>query len=138
MPAKVELVLRPYSHSVFRAIGERAAGLLRQAAELAQDAEFANYLVMRASALETDNFQPSDMAWMDMKNNPIELVIGPIETYEDLLFGYRAAYESYVLIKDLEWSERLATVRPVSSGTANRPAGSLRPTNRKCRVQMPT
>jgi hypothetical protein len=63
---------------------------------------------MRASALETDNFQPSDMAWMDMKNNPIELVIGPIETYEDQLFGYRAAYESYVLIKDLEWSERLA------------------------------
>jgi hypothetical protein len=43
-----------------------------------------------------------------MKNNPIELVIGPIETYEDLLFGYRASYESYVLIKDMEWSERLA------------------------------
>jgi hypothetical protein len=43
-----------------------------------------------------------------MKNNPIELVIGPIETYEDQLFGYRAAYESYVLIKDLAWSERLA------------------------------
>ncbi len=85
-----------------------AAGLLRQAAELASDAEFANYLRMRADALQTDDFQPSDMAWMDMKNNPIELVIGPIETYEDQLFGYRAAYESYVLIKDLEWSERLA------------------------------
>ena len=41
--------------------------------------------MMRASALVTDDFQPSDMAWMDMKNNPIELVIGPIETYEDLL-----------------------------------------------------
>jgi hypothetical protein len=48
------------------------------------------------------------MAWMDMKNNPIELVIGPIETYEDQLFGYRAAYESYVLLKDMAWSERLA------------------------------
>jgi hypothetical protein len=64
--------------------------------------------LMRASAMETDNFQPSDLAWMDMKNNPIELVIGPIEYYEDRLFGYRASYESYVLIKDLEWSERLA------------------------------
>ena len=63
---------------------------------------------MRATALKTDDFQPSDMAWMDMKNNPVELVIGPIETYEDQLFGYRAAYESYVLIKDLAWSERLA------------------------------
>jgi hypothetical protein len=86
----------------------RAADLLRQAAELAVDGEFANYLKIRADALLTDDFQPSDMAWMDMKSNPIELVIGPIETYEDQLFGYRAAYESYVLIKDLEWSERLA------------------------------
>jgi hypothetical protein len=101
------LELMPYRQAYFTQLG-KAAGLLRQAAELAVDAEFANYLVMRASALETDNYQPSDMAWMDMKNNPIELVIGPIENYEDLLFGYRAAYESYVLIKDLEWSERLA------------------------------
>ncbi|MCW8999700.1 MAG: Zn-dependent hydrolase, partial [Kangiellaceae bacterium] len=55
-----------------------------------------------------DDFQPSDLAWMDMKNNPIDVVIGPIETYEDLLLGYRTAYESYVLIKDMQWSEKLA------------------------------
>ena len=101
------LVLQPY-HEAYADQLAAAAGLLRQAAELASDAEFGSYLKMRADALQTDDFQPSDMAWMDMKNNPIELVIGPIETYEDLLFGYRAAYESYVLIKDLEWSERLA------------------------------
>ena len=65
-----ELELLPYSVA-YAAQLERAAGLLRQAAELAVDAEFANYLMMRASAMETDNFQPSDMAWMDMKNNPI-------------------------------------------------------------------
>ena len=105
--AEGQLVLQPYSEA-FRPQLEQAAALLRQAAELAGDAEFANYLRLRADALLTDDFQPSDMAWMDMKNNPIELVIGPIETYEDQLFGYRAAYESYVLIKDLEWSERLA------------------------------
>ena len=86
----------------------RAAGLLNRAADLAEDPEFAHYLRMRAIALETDDFQASDMAWMDMKNNPIELVIGPIDTYEDQMFGYRAAYESYVLIKDMEWSERLS------------------------------
>jgi hypothetical protein len=102
-----ELTLVPYSQA-YRAELERAAALLKQAAQLAEDAEFARYLSMRADALLTDDFQPSDMAWMDMKNNPIELVIGPIETYEDLLFGYRSAYESYVLIKDLAWSERLA------------------------------
>jgi hypothetical protein len=48
------------------------------------------------------------MAWLDMKNNRIDLVIGPIETYEDRLFGYKAAYEAYVLVKDMEWSGRLA------------------------------
>ncbi len=87
---------------------EKAASLLREASKLADDKEFANYLSMRADALVSDDFQPSDFAWMDMKNNPIDVVIGPIETYEDQLFGYRAAYESYVLIKDLAWSERLA------------------------------
>jgi hypothetical protein len=102
-----DLTLEPYSQA-FRPQLEQAAVLLRQAADLAVDAEFANYLRMRADALLTDDFQPSDMAWMDMKNNPIELVIGPIETYEDQLFGYRTAYESYVLIKDMAWSERLA------------------------------
>jgi hypothetical protein len=101
------LELLPYSVAYAEEL-KQAAALLREAAELADDAEFANYLKMRASALETDDFQPSDMAWMDMKNNPIELVIGPIETYEDQLFGYRAAFEAYVLIKDLAWSERLA------------------------------
>lgn len=101
------LSLLPY-HQAYRPQLEAAADLLRQAAELATDPAFADYLRLRAQALLTDDFQPSDMAWMDMKTNPVELVIGPIETYEDLLFGYRAAYESYVLIKDLEWSERLA------------------------------
>lgn len=101
------LQLVPYSQA-FAAELQRAGALLRQAAELADDQEFSNYLLMRAHALETDDYQPSDMAWMDMKNNSIELVIGAIETYEDRLYGYRAAYEGYVLIKDLAWSERLA------------------------------
>lgn len=87
---------------------EEAANLLREASALADDKEFANYLNLRANALQNDKYQASDFAWMDMKNNPIDVVIGPIETYEDQLFGYRAAFESYVLIKDLKWSERLA------------------------------
>jgi len=86
----------------------RVAVILEKAAGFAQDKEFANYLTMRAEALRTDNYQPSDFAWMDMKNNPIDVVIGPIETYEDQLFGYRAAFESYVLVKDMAWSDKLA------------------------------
>ena len=80
---------------------------LREAAELASDRGLATYLRLRADALASDDYQPSDMAWLDMKENPIEVVIGPIETYEDLLFGAKAAHEGFVLIKDLEWSERL-------------------------------
>lgn len=86
----------------------RIAVILEKAATLADNKEFANYLNLRAKAIRNDDFQASDLAWMDMKTNPIDVVIGPIETYEDQLFGYRAAFESYVLIKDMSWSEKLA------------------------------
>ena len=102
-----QLITVPY-HQAYRADLEKAAVLLRQAAPLSKDAAFGKYLQMRADALLSDDFQPSDLAWMDMKTNPVDIVIGPIETYEDQLFGYKASYEGLVLIKDLAWSERLA------------------------------
>ena len=102
-----KLITVPF-HEAYRADLEKAAALLRQAAPLSKDKAFANYLRMRADALLSDDFQPSDMAWMDMKSNPVDLVIGPIETYEDQLLGIKASYEGVVLIKDLAWSERLA------------------------------
>ncbi|NQZ87433.1 MAG: Zn-dependent hydrolase [Colwellia sp.] len=86
----------------------RIAAILEKASGLADDKEFANYLNLRATAIRHDDFQASDFAWMDMKNNPIDVVIGPIENYEDQLYGYRTAFESYVLIKDLAWSKKLA------------------------------
>lgn len=101
------LTLIPYS-TAFKSELTKASDLLRKASKLADNDAFKKYLELRADALVTDNYQPSDFAWMDMKNNPIEVVIGPIETYEDQLFGYRAAFSTYVLIKDLEWSDRLS------------------------------
>lgn len=101
------LTVVPY-HVAYAAELGRAASLLRDAADLSEHEGFANYLRLRAEALVSDDYQPSDLAWMDVKTNTIELVIGAIETYEDRLFGYKAAYESYVLLKDQEWSERLA------------------------------
>ncbi len=101
------LELIPYSQKYLAPLKD-AAKLLVKAASFAEDEQFADYLVKRAEALITDDYQPSDFAWMDMKNNPIDVVIGPIEVYEDQLFGYRAAFESYVLIKDMAWSEKLA------------------------------
>jgi hypothetical protein len=102
-----KLVLIPY-HVAYKEELQQAAELLREAADLAEDPQFATYLKLRAAALISDDFQTSDLFWMDVKSNEVDVVIGPIETYEDRLFGYRAAYESYVLIKDLEWSDRLS------------------------------
>ncbi len=97
----------PY-HVAFNKELKQAADLLRKAADLAEDEGFKKYLILRAEALLTDEFRASDMAWLEMKNNSVDIVVGPIETYEDQLFGYKSAYEAYVLIKDMAWSERLA------------------------------
>ena len=105
--AKRALTVVPYS-AEWRAQLERASGLLAQAAGKAEDPGLAKYLDLRARALTSDEYRASDMAWLDMKDNRIDVVIGPIETYEDKLFGYKAAFEAYVLVKDMEWSKRLA------------------------------
>ena len=95
-------------HEAFAEEVERAAALLRKAAELAEDEGLKNYLSLRAEALLTDDYLASDLAWMDMKSNHIDFVVGPIENYEDHLYNYKSAHEAYILVKDLAWSERLA------------------------------
>ena len=102
-----KLKVVPYREQ-FKKQMQSAAKLLRQAAELAEDAGLQRYLVLRAEALLTDDYQPSDMAWLDMHDNTIDVVIGPIENYEDKLYGYKTAHECFVLIKDKAWSARLA------------------------------
>jgi hypothetical protein len=97
----------PYSEFFADAHG-RAADRLRAASALAEDAGLRRYLELRAEALLTDDYQASDFAWMEMKDNGLDVVIGPIETYEDQLFGYKASHEAFILVKDREWSDRLA------------------------------
>ncbi|MFO8087716.1 MAG: Zn-dependent hydrolase [Bacteroidales bacterium] len=94
-------------HDVYHSKLQKAADLLRQASEKAENKGLKKYLELRAEALITDKYLESDMAWMDMKTSNLDLVIGPIENYEDKLFGYKAAFEAFVLIKDQEWSDRL-------------------------------
>lgn len=101
------LVLAPY-HEVFAGPLTDAAALLRRAAALAESEAFAEYLRLRANALVSGDYRASEMAWMDVRDNDLELVIGPIESYEDQLFGIRTAFEAFVLVKDKAWSERLA------------------------------
>jgi len=102
-----KLVSIPYSEA-FQEQHARAAELMLKAAGLAEDQGLKKYLTMRAEALTTNIYQPSDYAWMEMKESNIDFVVGPIENYEDRLFGYKAANEAFVLIKDPEWSARLA------------------------------
>lgn len=97
----------PY-HIAFKPQLDKASALLNQAAALAEDAGLKKYLTLRAKALLDDNYTASDIAWLDMKSNGIDIIIGPIENYEDGLYESRNAYEAYVLVKDKVWSERLS------------------------------
>lgn len=94
-------------HEAYTEKLKKASDLLLQAAALAEDTGLKKYLELRAKALLTDDYFESDMAWMDMKTNTLDLVIGPIENYEDELFGYKTAYEAAVLVKDKDWSKKL-------------------------------
>ena len=105
--ANGRLTAVPYA-KMFAKEHEAAARKLLEAAKLAKDPGLRTYLTKRAAALRTDDYQPSDYAWMAMKDNTLDIVIGPIETYEDELFGYKAAHEGVVLVKDKTWSARLA------------------------------
>jgi hypothetical protein len=102
-----KLINIPYKEA-FKDEVTMASKLLLDASVLADDQGLKNYLELRAEALISDNYQESDMAWMDMKTNGIDIVIGPIENYEDKLYNYKSAHEAYVLIKDKSWSQRLS------------------------------
>ncbi len=80
---------------------------MQKAAKLAEEPGLEKYLNMRAEALLTDDYQPSDFAWMEMRDSNLDFIVGPIENYEDRLYGYKAAHEAFILVKDLEWSKQL-------------------------------
>ncbi len=86
---------------------DQAAQWLRMAADMLQDPEFSKFLRARAEALINNEYDASDRIWLDMTKNKYDIIIGPIENYEDKLYGTKTAYEAYVLIKDIEWSKKL-------------------------------
>ena len=85
----------------------RASQLLKEAADYCDNPSLKKYLELRADAFATNDYFESDMAWMDLKDHKIEVVIGPYEVYEDNLFNYKASFESFVTIKDPVESEKL-------------------------------
>jgi hypothetical protein len=85
----------------------RAAGYLREAAKYADNPSLKKYLLLRADAFETNDYFASDVAWMDLKNHDIEVVIGPYEVYEDELLNLKASFESFITVKDSAETRKL-------------------------------
>lgn len=103
--ASGKLMSVPYNEE-YREFLEPAAQLLRQAATLTTNATLKNFLIKRADAFASNDYYASDVAWMDLKA-PIDVTIGPYETYEDELFGYKASFEAYVTLTDAVESAKL-------------------------------
>ena len=101
-----KLKMVPYSEE-YKADLAKAAALLKQAAALTDNASLKKFLTTRAEAFLNNNYYESDMAWMDL-DAPVDVTIGPYETYNDELFGYKAAFEAYINVRDDKESARLA------------------------------
>jgi hypothetical protein len=96
----------PYSDE-YKSDLAKAAALLKEAAALTDNASLKKFLTTRAAAFSSNNYYESDMAWMDL-DAPVDVTIGPYETYNDELFGYKAAFEAYINVRDDKESARLA------------------------------
>ncbi len=101
-----ELKSVPFSFE-YRDKLSKISSLLKEAADYSDNESLKNYLVKRAEAFESNDYYESDMAWMDLKDHKIEVVIGPYEVYEDKLFNYKASFESFVTIVDPASTEQL-------------------------------
>jgi len=93
--------LKPVAfHEAYKNEITAMSGLLHQASDLSENESLKKYLAARAQAILTDDYYASDVLWLKLKDNNVDVVIGPIENYEDAMFNYKAAYESAVMIKD--------------------------------------
>ena len=100
-----QLTAVPFSQA-YAADLKQAAALLREAAALTENASLKKYLTLRADAFLSNDYYASDVAWMDL-DAPLDITIGPYETYNDELFGYKAGFEAYITIRDDRETDRL-------------------------------
>ncbi len=105
-PGGKRLIAVPYSEEYRQELGE-ASALLKQAAGLTQNPSLRIFLEKRAAAFQTNDYYDSDVAWLEL-DSPIDVTIGPYETYMDELFGYKAAFEAFVGLRDDAESRKLA------------------------------
>jgi hypothetical protein len=100
------LVAVPYSQE-YKQWLEPAAKLLEQAAARTSNPSLKTFLLLRAKAFRTDDYFDSELAWMDLRDTPIEVAIGPYEVYTDGLYGRKTAFEAFVTLKDPKESQAL-------------------------------
>jgi len=100
-----KLRLVPYSEE-YRDLLEPAAKWLREAAELTENESLRKFLLKRAEAFLSNDYYESDIAWLEL-DSPIDVTIGPYETYEDNLFNYKAAFEAFITLRDDEETAKL-------------------------------
>jgi len=86
----------------------KIAGLLREAAAATDNPSLKKFLTLRADAFLSNDYYSSDLAWMEL-DAPLDITFGPYETYNDELFGYKAAFEAYITIRDEQETDRLKT-----------------------------
>ena len=104
-----ELVSVPFSEAYGLRL-KKAADLLKEAAAMDTHPALKKYLELRADAFLSNDYYASDMAWMDLGDSPLEVVIGPYEVYEDKLMGYKAAMEAFITLRDPVFSKRLQKI----------------------------
>lgn len=103
----LKLKTTPY-HVKYRPWLERAAVHLRNAAAASDDHAFAKYLRDRAKALLTDDYYPSDLEWVALKDPKFDIIFAPYETYLDDLLGIKTSYGASVLVRNEAESQKLA------------------------------
>ena len=106
--ADKQLTLVPYNKAYAVDLG-KASGLLREGAALTDNASLKKFLTLRAEAFLSNDYYASDVAWMDL-DAPLDITIGPYETYNDELFGYKAGFEAYITIRDEAETNKLKSV----------------------------
>jgi hypothetical protein len=101
-----KLIAVPYNEEYKEEL-EPIAQLLKEAADITSNLSLKKYLNQRAVDLLRNDYYQSDVDWIDLRDNLVEIVIGPYEVYEDALNGYKAAYESFVYINDLDEMKKI-------------------------------
>lgn len=102
-----KLIVRGY-YEEYKQFLDKAIALMQNAAMITENTGLKKYLEKRIVALKTNDYFESDMVWMDMKDSNLDFVVGPIENYDDELFGLKTSFEAFALVKDQQWSKKLS------------------------------